>query len=394
MFTHRALAEVLLGKAHIMAIFIGTDLNEVILPGAISPSVRAVDGNPDLSELDTFITLGGNDTVQGADGNDRAFLGAGDDRFIWNPGDDNDTVEGEEGTDTLEFNGANAPEIINIQPKPGAEERSFFLRDVANVIMDMDRVERIEFNARGGVDQINVHDMTGTDVSLVDLDLSLITGSGAGDTLVDRVKVDGTDGRDLITVRTLGDTTVVGGLAARVEITGADAGQDVLEIRAGAGNDRISAAQLTDDGMKLVVSGGNGNDLIRGGQGRDNLSGGNGNDQISGDLGNDVISGGNGRDQIFGGRGNDELTGNSGRDLFIFAGQNGTDTITDFRNGVDTIQIRGYGSALNSFADLAGDIVQVGADVRINLGANVNGAGKIIIENFTVAQLSAADFDF
>jgi hypothetical protein len=36
----------------------------------------------------------------------------------------------------------------------------------------------------------------------------------------------------------------------------------------------------------------------------------------------------------------------------------------------------------------------VGNNVRINLGANASGAGKIIIENFTVAQLSAADFDF
>jgi Ca2+-binding RTX toxin-like protein len=365
-----------------MAIFIGTNADEVVLPGVISPTV-GVFGPDDLSEADRIFMDGGNDIVQGDEGNDLAVLGAGDDRFIWNPGDDNDTIEGQDGTDTMQFNGANADETVVISPKAGAEERSFFVRDVVNVpvppatvLMDMDRVERIEFNALGGVDLIDVNDLTGTDVNLVDLDLSAAIGSGVGDTLVDRVNVDGTDGRDLISVRTLGGSTVVGGLAARVEIAGEDAGQDILRIDAGAGNDRISAARLTDDGMKFEAFGGAGNDLIRGGEG------------------DDLLSGGRGHDQIFGALGDDELTGNSGRDLFIFAGQNGRDTITDFRNGVDKIDIRGYGAALNSFADLAGDISQVGADVRINLGAIVAGAGRITIENFNVAQLNAADFDF
>ncbi len=356
-----------------MAIFIGTDLTEVILPGAISPSVTVVTGNPDLSEPDFFIMAGGNDTVQGDEGNDTAFLGAGNDRFIWNPGDDNDVVEGQQGTDTLEFNGAGVAENIDISANG---ERSLFFRDVAAVTMDMDRVERIEFNALGGTDQIVVNDLRGTDVRLVDLDLAGVIGSGIGDNVTDRVTVEGTGARDLIAVRTLGGATVVGGLSARVVIAGEDAGRDVLTIEAGGGNDRISAALLTDDGMKLVVRGGSGNDVIRGGEGRDELFGNSG------------------RDQIFGALGNDELTGGSAADKFTFAGQNGTDHITDFRDGVDTIQIRGYGSALNSFADLAGDIVQVGNDVRINLGANVSGAGRIIVENITVAQLSAADFDF
>ncbi len=355
-----------------MAIFIGTDLNEVVLPGAISPTVN-VFGPDDLSEPDRLVMAGGNDIVQGDEGDDLAFLGAGDDRFIWNPGDDNDVVEGQQGTDTLEFNGANVADTVDIS---AIGERARFFREPATVTIDMDRVERIEFNALGGVDQIVVNDLTGTDVRLVDLDLAGVIGSGIGDAAIDNVTVRGTEGRDLISVRTLGGSTVVGGLAARVEIAGEDAGQDVLTIRAGDGNDRISAALLTDDGMKLVVFGEAGNDRIRGGAGDDDLFGGRG------------------HDQIFGARGNDELTGNSGRDLYIFAGQNGTDTIRDFRDGVDKIDIRGYGSALNSFADLAGDIVQVGNDVRINLGANVNGAGRIIVENITVAQLSAADFDF
>jgi Ca2+-binding RTX toxin-like protein len=355
-----------------MANFIGTTLNEVILPGAISPTVT-VTGNSNLSEPDVIFTAGGNDTVQPDDGDDIAFLGAGDDRFIWNPGDDNDVVEGQQGVDTLEFNGANAAENIAISANG---ERSLFFRDVAAVTMDMDRVERIEFNALGGVDQIVVNNLTGTDVRLVDLDLGGAIGTGIGDGAVDGVTVEGTGGRDLITVRTLAGATVVSGLSARVEISGEDGGQDVLTINARAGNDRISATLLTDDAMKLVVRGGSGNDVIRGGNGRDTLFGDSG------------------RDQLFGSRSNDELTGGSNVDQFIFSGRNGTDRIEDFRNGTDKIRIEGYGSALNSFADLAGDIVQVGADVHIRLGSNVSNAGRIVIENFRVSQVNAADFIF
>lgn len=190
------------------------------------------------------------------------------------------------------------------------------------------------------------------------------------------MEVEGTGGRDLVTVRTLAGATVVSGLSARVEISGEDGGQDVLTINARAGNDRISATLLTDDAMKLVVRGGSGNDVIRGGNGRD------------------ALFGDSGRDQLLGSRGNDELTGGSNVDQFIFSGRNGTDRIEDFRNGTDKIRIEGYGSALNSFADLAGDIVQVGADVHIRLGANVSNAGRVIIENFRVSQVNAADFIF
>jgi len=355
-----------------MAIFIGADANEVVIPGTISPTVTVI-GPDDLSEPDLFFMAGGNDIVQGDEGDDIAFLGAGDDRFIWNPGDDNDEINGELGVDTLEFNGANVADTVDIS---AIGERARFFREPATVTIDMDRVERIEFNALGDADRIVVNDLTGTDVNFVHLNLAGDLATGLDDNVIDNVTVEGTDGRDLIAVRTVGGSTVVGGLAARGEISGEDAGQDVLTIRAGDGNDRISAARLTDDGMKLVVFGEAGNDVIRGGEGDDDLFGGRG------------------HDQIFGALGNDELTGNAGRDVFIFAGQNGTDTITDFRDGVDTIRLRGYGPNLNSFAALAGDIVQVGDDVPINLGANVNGARRIINQDITVAQLSAGDFDF
>src|SRR5258705_2369886 len=96
-----------------------------------------------------------------------------DDTFIWNPGDGSDIVGGQAGTDTLLFNSANVSENIDISANG---ERARFTRDVANITMDLNDVETIQFKALGGTDHIAVHDLGGTDVKLVAIDLA-----GAGD---------------------------------------------------------------------------------------------------------------------------------------------------------------------------------------------------------------------
>ena len=122
---------------------------------------------------DTITGGDGNDTLLGGDGNDLdhrrprqrpLFGGAGDDTFVWNPGDGSDTVEGQDGTDTLLFNGANIAEKIDISANG---RRVRFTRDVANITMDLNGVEQINFNALGGADTITVNDLTGTDVTQV-----------------------------------------------------------------------------------------------------------------------------------------------------------------------------------------------------------------------------------
>ena len=105
------------------------------------------------------------------------MLGAGDDVFQWDPGDGNDTIEGQDGTDTLLFFGSNASENINIVANGG---RALFLRDVANVTMDLNDVETIEFRALGGADNIVVGDLSGTDVTSIDIDLRGPNGGGDG----------------------------------------------------------------------------------------------------------------------------------------------------------------------------------------------------------------------
>src|SRR5437762_6861321 len=94
------------------------------------------------------------------------FGGDGNDTFVWNPGDGSDTVEGQGGTDTLQFNGANIAEQIDISAN-GSRVR--FTRDVASITMDLNGLEQINFTARGGADTITVGDLSGTGVTAVNL---------------------------------------------------------------------------------------------------------------------------------------------------------------------------------------------------------------------------------
>ena len=57
--------------------------------------------------------------------------------------------------------------------------------------MDVNDVETSVFNALGGEDTITVNDLSGTDVTEVDLNLSAALGSGAGDGLKDQVVLNG-----------------------------------------------------------------------------------------------------------------------------------------------------------------------------------------------------------
>jgi hypothetical protein len=58
--------------------------------------------------------------------------------------------------------------------------RVIFFRNIANVTMDLDDVESIDFRALGGADNIVVGDLSGTDVTQIGLDLRGPNGGGDG----------------------------------------------------------------------------------------------------------------------------------------------------------------------------------------------------------------------
>src|SRR5258706_9808971 len=100
---------------------------------------------------------------------DVALMGTGSDTFVWNPGDGSDIVEGQDGFDTLVFNGSNANENIDLSAN-GSRLRLF--RDVGNVTMDNNSVEQVNLTALSGTDNITVNDLTGTGVTTVNLNLA------------------------------------------------------------------------------------------------------------------------------------------------------------------------------------------------------------------------------
>ena len=75
-----------------------------------------------------------------------ASMGTGDDTFTWDPGDGSDTVEGQNGNDTMVFNGADVAEQIDLRANGN---RLRFFRDSGPITMDTAGVERVDFNALG-----------------------------------------------------------------------------------------------------------------------------------------------------------------------------------------------------------------------------------------------------
>jgi Ca2+-binding RTX toxin-like protein len=324
------------------------------------------------------VILGGddNDFIDGNRGNDTAFLGAGNDVFQWDPGDGSDIVEGEDGSDTLLFFGANIDENIDILANGG---RVRFVRDVANVTMDLDDVENIDFRALGGADDIVVGDLSGTDVTVVDIDL------GGGDGAADTVTVNGTNTDvvgDTIVVTGAADGVSVFGLAAHVNVSNAEGANDSLIINGLGGDDVIDATGLEAGVVKLTMNGGLGEDHFLGSEGDDLFNGGDGDDVALMGAGDDTFVWNPGDN-------NDTIEGQDGFDTLVFNGANIGENIDISANGervlffrnvasvtmdlndTETIDFNALGGADTiTVNDLSGTDV---TEVNINLAAALNG---------------------
>ena len=128
-----------------------------------------------------------------------------------------------------------------------------FVRDIGNVTMDTAGLERIDFPALGGADLVNVGDLTGTDLTSLQLDLE--GNPGAGDGAVDRVVVTGTDGEDAITVNGDPSEVKVSGLHTTVAILNSEFANDRLEINTLDGMDSVDSNGLDPGTIQLFVDG-------------------------------------------------------------------------------------------------------------------------------------------
>jgi Ca2+-binding RTX toxin-like protein len=115
-------------------------------------------------------------------------------------------------------------------------------------------------------------------------------------------------------------------------------------------------------------------------------------------CGNDVVAGGAGNDLMWGDfgaiHGNLPAIVTSGTDRFVLTNGSDHDTIFDFENDKDVIDLKGYAGIAGFGQIVAG---AAGADVVIDLGlsaGNAAGADVLTLANFSLGDLNAADFDF
>ena len=352
----------------------------------------------------------GNDFIDGNQGDDVALMGAGDDIFQWDPGDGSDVIEGQEGVDKMLFNGSNIAENMDISAN-GARVR--FSRDVANVTMDLNGVERIDVNALGGADTITVNDLTGTGVAEVNLSLSSVAGGTAGDGQTDTVIVNGTNSADQIRVANTANGVAVTGLSAVVRISGHEA-SDQLVINAQGGDDLVDASALNGPNSSRQ-SAGPISLVINGGAGADTLIGSVGNDLMNGGTGNDVVFMGAGDDTFVWnpGDGSDTVEGQAGRDVMLFNGANVNEnidlsangsrlrltrnvgSIVMDTNGIEQVDINARGGVDTiTVNDLSGTAV---AEVNVNLegapGAGDGQADTVIVNGTSGADVVAVSGD-
>jgi Ca2+-binding RTX toxin-like protein len=207
-----------------------------------------------LGGAGTDLVIGGRgaDVVDGGVGTDTELLGSGDDTAVWNPGEGNDAVSGGLGRDTLAFNGSDADERMSLTADGTS---AVFLRSPGNIRMDLDGVERLDLATFGGADAVTIGDLTGTGLTLADLDLA--SSSGTPDAKPDTVTVNGTDQADHVDVAAYAGAVSVSGLAARTVVTGSEPA-DRLTINTQDGNDHVAVDPAVNSLITLALDLGSG----------------------------------------------------------------------------------------------------------------------------------------
>jgi Ca2+-binding RTX toxin-like protein len=127
--------------------------------------------------------------------------------------------------------------------------------------------------------------------------------------------------------------------------------------------------------------------------------------RLRGTSGTDVLIGGEGNDTLDGGKGDDLLQGGAGADIFVFTKgtatvHDGRNQINDFELGVDKIRFVGFGTELNSFADVLGRSADLwdsdieGVGISLDTPASQGGNAAIFLSGLSQLSLSAEDFIF
>ena len=332
-------------------------------------------------------SAGGNDTIYGGLGNDTIYGGVGDDKLY-----------GEDGNDTLHGG------IGNDKVYSGKGNDTVYLGDGDDYVKVGGGLE--SFYGGAGKDYISYYASTGG--VTINLETNTVSRSWASnDTIEGFESASGSKtGDDIIygttgsnTIKTYGgkDKVYAGKGTDKVDLGDGDdyvrVGGGVETFIGGAGKDYISyydsTGGITIDLEANTVSGSwASNDTIDGFEsvsgsktGGDTIYGTSGSNTLKSFGGDDVIYGRGGADRLEGGTGTDLLFGGSGADVFHFDKNDDHDTIKDFEDDVDTIQLDNFtfGAGQDAFTFAT----QVGGDVVFDFGSG----DMLTVENATILQL-------
>ena len=325
--------------------------NDTVYNDGSNVSIAAGDGNDSIDNHADNVTINGgagNDTIFNDGDNMSINGGAGNDTlysymggfFKYSDGDGNDLIRGFDSLSTLQ--------IIE-------ENGSYSTQESGDDLIVTVGKGKITLKGAASLPSVNIEALSST--------LRLTDSSSSPVTLESSVK-----------------KANASSLTTAVNITANDLDNTIL---GGRGDDTLAGGTGND-----YLQGDMGNDSLWGGAGKDKLIGGAGNDQISGDSGNDTLSGhsGNdrlwgdaGNDSLWGGEGDDTIYGGDGSDTFVYQpGNDGTDTIMDYRSG-DLLKIfKTDGSEGGSFTE---------ATFSSNkLTLEISGGGSVVFNNVSASD--------
>ena len=389
------------------------------------------------------------DVLTGDSGANRLHGGEGND--VLDGGEGTDQIDGGEGVDTVSYSASK--EGMSISLLRNTVSGNDINRDMDEVILNIENVIGTDFADSIWGDNSNneLYGGAGNDRLGGYGGANKLFGEAGDDELWASSGVDrlfGGEGMDTVAYWTSGEAvnvnletgTAQGGYAEGDMIADVEnlRGSDHDDMLAGDNGDN----RLYGQGGNDVLRGNSGNDVLEGGAGADRLDGGPGMDVVSYDLSasgvtvnlmegfseggdaegdtfvniegvegsiyDDVLEGDEGANRLSGNYGSDILTGGEGADLFVFDDltdesifgiQDFTDTILDFTDGEDLIDLSGNG--LTGFDDLV--VTDDGNGVKITLSSDVwdpvllvgsSVGDTILLKDFDIANLDASDFIF
>jgi Ca2+-binding RTX toxin-like protein len=328
---------------------------------------------------DIFIGRAGNDILVGGIGSDSLDAGAGND--LLNPGYSLgavDTVDGGEGTDTLEADYTGKTDNAGIHFVASTGNNIFNVKD-SSVLAYVVNVEQYKITGTNYSDVLD--GSTGNDTFIGGVSADFLTGGAGNDSLsggADGDSLSGDAGNDFLNpgYSLTGIDNVDGGAGTDTLEADYTSKTDGAGIHFGylgtnnifnrfSGNVLVSVSNveqynITGTQYSDIFDGNSTNETFNGGAGNDTLNGGAGNDTLNGGAGNDLINGAIGNDNLVGGEGNDIL--NPGYNLGgvdTVDGGTGTDTLeADYTRKTDGAGIHlGYLGTNNIFNRFSGNVL-------------------------------------